>query len=112
MEALEALSLATVNVAGFAVMMGAGAGWAFDVSGWEEVRGRLRERRRGRGRAEDGRDGDGGKGREEEEELEEWVRGMLGRKEGGERARGKVDPVEVEGEGDKGVERRRRRQER
>ena len=95
-----------MNVAGFAVMMVGGAGWAFDVSGGEELRGRLRERRRTRGGGwgggKDGKDGDGGR---ETEELEEWVAGMLGRKEI--RERGSEKAGKVEGEGYKGVERRR-----
>jgi len=80
LEALEALQLATVNVVAFGVMVGGGLGWGFDVSGWEELRGRLGRGKRGEG------DGDvdvGGKeGREEEEGLAEWIVGVVGGRDG------------------------------
>lgn len=87
LEALEALQLATVNVVAFGVMVGGGLGWGFDVSGWEELRGRLGRGRRGSGDGGVG-DGDGdgdmgGKeGREEEEGLAEWIVGVVGGRDG------------------------------
>ena len=42
MEALEALNLATVNVTSFTIMIAGGLLWAFDISGLEELKRRVR----------------------------------------------------------------------
>ncbi|KAI1632327.1 hypothetical protein F4809DRAFT_653351 [Biscogniauxia mediterranea] len=66
--ALEALNLATINIASFAVMMTGGLGWAFDISNIDDLR---KMARRHIGPA-------GGKTDEEaEKELEEWVARVL-----------------------------------
>ena len=81
---MEALSLATVNLAGFAMMMVGGIGWAADISGVEELRRKVRGGR--------GVDGSGRSERDVEEEFEEWVAGVLDRKERKEAGRrGRVD---------------------
>ena len=73
-EALAALHLATFNVTSFALMMGGGLLWAFDISSLNDMRRRIK----------------GGKSRdaskktetdmEEEKQLEEWVASMLSKK--------------------------------
>ncbi|KAF2090396.1 hypothetical protein K490DRAFT_400, partial [Saccharata proteae CBS 121410] len=42
MEALDALTLATLNVGSFGIMLGGGAAWAFNVSSVDELRYKLR----------------------------------------------------------------------
>lgn len=82
---MEALSLATANLAGFAMMMVGGVGWAADISGVEELRRKVRGGL--------GVDGSGRSERDVEEEFEEWVAGVLERKERKEegRRRGRGD---------------------
>ncbi|KAI9879212.1 MAG: hypothetical protein M1830_009213 [Pleopsidium flavum] len=75
-EALEALSLATLNVASLAMMVTGGVLWACDISSMEELRRGVR-----------GGLGVDGSGRREEEEMEEWVVSVLARKEEKERVR-------------------------
>jgi len=73
LEAVEALSLATVNVSSFMMMMAGGGLWAWDISTLEDLRRKVR-----------GRLGiEAGEGREQvaEEEFEEWLAGVLERKE-------------------------------
>lgn len=81
--ALEALSLATINVVSWG-MVGVGGGlWRWDVRSLEEMRRKVR-----------GGLGVDGKGRSEqevEEEMEEWLAGVLARKEEKERVRGRGD---------------------
>ncbi|KAI1460079.1 hypothetical protein F4805DRAFT_14729 [Annulohypoxylon moriforme] len=70
--ALEALNLATLNVMGFGIMATGGLAWAFDVSSVDDLRAMSR---RGYGNQ-------GGQTDEEaEREIEEWIAGVLGRKE-------------------------------
>jgi len=75
--AVEALTVATMNVVSWAVMVAGGALWAFDVSTMEDarrvVRGGL------------GVDGTGRTEREAEEEMEEWLATVITRKEDRER---------------------------
>ncbi|KAL8898006.1 MAG: hypothetical protein Q9192_002310 [Flavoplaca navasiana] len=47
-EAAEALQIATINVLSFATMMTCGTLWAFDVSGVEELRARVRSMKKQR----------------------------------------------------------------
>ncbi|KAK7756662.1 hypothetical protein SLS62_001499 [Diatrype stigma] len=70
--ALEALSLATLNVTGFGIMCTGGLSWAFDISSLEDLRQKSR-----RHLGESGGHAD----EEAEKEIEEWVTKMLGRKE-------------------------------
>ncbi|KAI1212544.1 uncharacterized protein F4807DRAFT_340588 [Annulohypoxylon truncatum] len=70
--ALEALNLATLHVMGFGIMITGGLAWAFDVSSVDDLR---RMARRNYGRV--GATAD----EEAEREIEEWVAGVLGRKE-------------------------------
>ncbi|KAI2472330.1 hypothetical protein F4781DRAFT_428581 [Annulohypoxylon bovei var. microspora] len=70
--ALEALNLATLNVMGFGIMTTGGLAWAFDVSSVDDLR---KMARRGYGHH-------GGQTDEEaEREIEEWIAGVLGKKE-------------------------------
>ncbi|KAI9863036.1 MAG: hypothetical protein M1824_000724 [Vezdaea acicularis] len=72
-EAFEALSVASANVASLAVMGVGGVLWAADISGMEELRRKVR-----------GGLGVDGSGRGEgdvEEEFEEWLATVLQRKE-------------------------------
>lgn len=48
-EAAEALQIATINVLSFATMITSGTLWAFDVSGIEELRERVRRMKKERG---------------------------------------------------------------
>ncbi|KAI0904498.1 hypothetical protein F4823DRAFT_205557 [Ustulina deusta] len=70
--ALEALNLATLNVAGFAVMMTGGVSWAFDISSIDDLRGMARKHIGPSGGRTD---------EEAERELEEWVAKIMLRKE-------------------------------
>jgi len=76
MEALEALTIATVNVFSLSIMFTGGMLWAFDISSVEDMRRKLR-----------GGLGIDGDGRENaaEEEIEEWLATVLARKEEKER---------------------------
>ncbi|OJD17584.1 hypothetical protein AJ78_02335 [Emergomyces pasteurianus Ep9510] len=72
LEALEALNIATINVASVA-MIGVGAGmYAFDINTMEDLRRKVRGGL--------GVDGSGRSEQDVEEELEEWVVSVLGRK--------------------------------
>ncbi|RPB26551.1 hypothetical protein L211DRAFT_835366 [Terfezia boudieri ATCC MYA-4762] len=95
LEALEALNLATLNIAAFAVtLVGAGM-FALDVTNMDELRRKVR-----------GEDGLGGEvmgekwrelkraEREVEEEMEEWMVSVLARKEVKERARRRAEGEE------------------
>lgn len=72
MDAVEALNIATINVASLAIMITGGLMWGFDISGVEELRVRLRE---GLGLAGEGE-------RNAEEEFEEWLASTLARRDG------------------------------
>ena len=78
-EALQALNLATLNVAAAAMMAVGGTLWAFDISSLEEMRKKIRGGL--------GVDGTGRSEGEVEEEFEEWVATVLSRKEDKERRR-------------------------
>ncbi|OAX83644.1 hypothetical protein ACJ72_01993 [Emergomyces africanus] len=72
LEALEALNIATINVASVA-MIGVGAGmYAFDINTMEDLRRKVRGGL--------GIDGTGRSEQDVEEELEEWVVSVMGRK--------------------------------
>lgn len=83
LDAVEALGVATVNVAGFAIMMTGGLLWAFDISSLRELQGKVRG-----GLGVDG-EGEGGV----EREFEEWMAMVLARKGDKERGRGVVEEV-------------------
>ncbi|KAI1334719.1 hypothetical protein F5Y15DRAFT_284274 [Xylariaceae sp. FL0016] len=68
--ALEALSLATLNVCGFAIMMTGGISWAFDMSNMEDLRSKAQRHMYPT---------DAKLSAEEERQVEEWVTKMLGR---------------------------------
>ncbi|KAL1954890.1 hypothetical protein VTO42DRAFT_479 [Malbranchea cinnamomea] len=73
MEALEALNIATINVASLA-MIGVGAGmYLFDIETLEDLRRKVRGGL--------GADGTGRSEQEVEEEWEEWIASRLARKE-------------------------------
>ncbi|EEP83018.1 predicted protein [Uncinocarpus reesii 1704] len=72
MEALEALNIATINVASLAMIGVGGAMYAFDVNGMDDLRRKVRGGL--------GVDGSGRSEKEVEEELEEWVVTVLNRK--------------------------------
>lgn len=75
LDAIEALSLATLNVCSFGVMMVGGGLWAFDISNIDELRTKLRK----------GMDIEGGHGKTEEEaeeDIEEWLGVVLARLQG------------------------------
>jgi hypothetical protein len=78
-EALEALSIATVNVVSVAMMAGGAALWYFDINSLADMRRKIRG---GLGVA-----GDGQSEQEAEEEMEEWLATVLARKEDKERRR-------------------------
>ncbi|GAM87039.1 hypothetical protein ANO11243_050600 [Dothideomycetidae sp. 11243] len=74
LDAFEALSLATLNVGSFAVMMVGGGLWAFDISNLEELRTKVR-----RSMDTDGKD----KSEQEvEADIEEWLGVVLARLQG------------------------------
>lgn len=70
--ALEALSLATLNVAGFGIMCTGGLSWAFDITSIEDLRQKAR-----RHIGESGGHADA----EAEKEIEDWMAQVLGKKE-------------------------------
>lgn len=78
MDAIEALNIATINVASLAIMITGGLMWGFDISGVEELRVRLRQ---GLGLAGEGE-------RNAEEEFEEWLANTLARRDGKKERRG------------------------
>jgi hypothetical protein len=75
-EALDALSIATVNVVSFGIMFTGGLLWALDISSLDDLRRRFR-----------GAVGTGGDGRASsaEQEMEEWLATVLARKDQKER---------------------------
>lgn len=72
MEAVEALSIATVNVLSVSMMFSGGLLWAFDISSVDDLRRKIR-----------GNLGVDGEGRESraDEEMEEWLATVLARKD-------------------------------
>ncbi|KAL9103122.1 MAG: hypothetical protein Q9163_001801 [Psora crenata] len=82
-EAFEALNIATINVASVMMMMGGGLLWALDISSIEDMRRKVRGRL--------GVDGIARSERDVEEEFEEWIAGVLKRKDDKERKRAGVD---------------------
>ncbi|KAL8810668.1 MAG: hypothetical protein Q9223_002244 [Gallowayella weberi] len=90
-EAAEALKLATINVLSFATMVTAGTLWAFDVSGTDELRERIR-------RMKKQREVKGGTNVEQdkavEREFEDFVRPSLkeGRREENQKTQNMKDP--------------------
>lgn len=70
--AVEALGLATLNVFSFAIMMTGGLAWAFDVSNVEDLRRRARKGLYGPNGVTD---------EAAEEQIEEWLAGVLLKKE-------------------------------
>ena len=81
LEAVEALSIASINVFSWAIFLVGGGLWAFDISGFEEFRSRMR-RGMGIGTVRKEMSDE-----EVEEEIEEWIAGVLVRKEEKERER-------------------------
>lgn len=73
LEAVEALSLATINVASFAMMMIGGAFWATDISTVDELRERMKTKKAIDGTERPNNDAD--------KELEDWLAAALGRKD-------------------------------
>jgi hypothetical protein len=71
--AVEALNLATLNVMGFAIMTAGGLAWALDISHIEDLRAMVRKSM--------GTKGGGRTDEEAEAEVEEWIAGLLSRKE-------------------------------
>jgi hypothetical protein len=88
-EALEALGLATVNVASWAMMMTGGLLWAFDISSLHDARHHVR--------GGPGVDGTGRGGTDVEEEFEEWMATVLDRKKVKEEVRRKRKEDGTEG---------------
>ncbi|KAG7008837.1 hypothetical protein G7Y79_00004g014210 [Physcia stellaris] len=84
LEAFEALNIATINVMSFMMMLGGGAFWAFDISGMDELRRRLR-------RKDKGELGEGRSDEAAEEELEHWLAKTLGGKDEKKRSNGSED---------------------
>lgn len=77
-EAFEALSLATINVASISMMAAGGALWAFDISTLDDMRQKIRT---SLGVEGEGRDSAA------DQEMEEWLATVLARKEQKEEAR-------------------------
>jgi len=73
MDALDALSLATINTLSVAIMVAGGASWALDISSLEDMR------RKARGAIYGGTGVPLDQGADEE--LEEWIATVLARKE-------------------------------
>lgn len=80
--ALEALSVATINVLSWGMVGIGGALWKWDIRGMDELRYKVRGGL--------GVDGTGRSENELEEEMEEWVVGVLARKEDKERLAQKI----------------------
>ena len=80
--AVEALSLATINVFSWAMLFTGGALWYLDVQSLGDLRRMIRGGL--------GVDGTGRSEQEAEEEVEEWIVGVLARKEDKERVRAQV----------------------
>lgn len=76
LDAYEALSIATINVISFAVMMTGGTLWAFDISSMDELRQKVSRRKLEL-------DGIGRTGKDEaaEEEWKEFLGKALNKKE-------------------------------
>lgn len=72
-EAFEALSLATINVFSWGVLMTGGTLWALDISSMEDLRTKFREKM--------GIDAGGKAKQDADEEMEEWLATVLARKE-------------------------------
>jgi len=83
--AVEALTVATLNVVSWAIMVTGGALWAFDISNMDEMRKKIRGGL--------GVDGSGRTEQEAEEDMEEWLATVLARKEDKERAAGRVNDI-------------------
>ncbi|MCJ1258685.1 hypothetical protein MMC24_006518 [Lignoscripta atroalba] len=86
MEALEALNIATINVTSFLMMMAGGLLWAFDISSMDDMRRKIRGGL--------GVDGSGRSESDAEQEFEEWLAGVLQRKEEKRRKKGEAEEVE------------------
>lgn len=71
-EAAEALSLATINVASVGIMGTGGLLWAFDISSLEDMKKKVRINLPGQDIPDD---------KDTEKELEEWFASVLARKE-------------------------------
>ena len=89
-EAFEALNIATINVASFMMMMTGGLLWSLDISGLDDMRRMVRGRL--------GVDGIARSEQDVEEELEEWLAGVLTRKDEKEKRKDGAG-----GEGGKGI---------
>jgi hypothetical protein len=98
MEALEALNIATINVASVS-MVAVGAGmYAFDINTLDDLRRKVRGGL--------GADGTGRSEQEVEEEWEEWVAEKLSRKKGREeKRRHEGIPAEIQRLNERGKER-------
>jgi hypothetical protein len=70
MEALEALSIATINVFSLSMMATGGLLWAFDISNVDDMRRKVRKNMGLEGGQPDS---------EAEKEIEEWLATVLGR---------------------------------
>ncbi|KAL3420221.1 hypothetical protein PVAG01_08720 [Phlyctema vagabunda] len=94
MEAFEALSIATINVASIGMMTAGGLLWAFDISSIEDMRKKVRTNLGTEGFTKD---------QDAEEEIEEWVAGILGRKDEKleQRAKARQARSQEKGDGDK-----------
>lgn len=73
MEAFEALNVATINVVSVTMMVTGGLLWAFDISGMDDLRRKIRGGL--------GVDGSGRSEKDAEEEMEEWLATVLARKD-------------------------------
>jgi len=95
-EAFEALNVATINVVSVAMMMTGGLLWAFDISGMDDLRRKIRGGL--------GVDGSGRTEQDAEEEMEEWLATVLARKEDKEKRR-KEAAEEQRGTNERGASR-------
>lgn len=86
--AVEALTVATLNVVSWAIMTTGGLLWAFDIGSMDDMRRKIRGGL--------GVDGTGRTEQEAEEEMEEWLATVLTRKEEKRRA-GQTVPVDERG---------------
>ena len=89
-EAVEAVSIATINVTSFMMMVTGGALWSLDISNIEDARRKLRGGL--------GIDGSGRSEKEAEEEFEEWLATTLARKEAKARAQNHLNTDEQRNE--------------